>query len=123
MHGQGKQADSRAGDVLLSYAAPSKHQGQGVHRYVVAVLEQPEGKRLMAAPPKHRSHFKVQVGQILLSSVEDDEWVMLASVCVTWIHIHTCAQEFAKVHGLNFVGASCLLGDWQTKPPAQRKRA
>lgn len=61
LHAQGKQADSRAGDVLLSYAAPSKHHGQGVHRYVVAVLEQPQGKRLTAAPPKHRSHFKVQV--------------------------------------------------------------
>lgn len=89
----GKQADSRSGDVLLSYSAPSKHHGQGVHRYVIAVLEQPQGKRLTAAPPKHRSHFKI--------------------------------QDFAKVHGLSFVGggASFFLGDWQATPPVQRKRA
>lgn len=58
---QGKQADSRAGDVVLPYSAPSKHHGQHTHRYLVVVLEQPHGKLAVSAP-KHRSHFKVQVG-------------------------------------------------------------
>ncbi len=32
-------------------------------------------------------------------------------------------QEFAKTQGLDFVGASFFLADWDAAPPAQRKRA
>lgn len=35
---------------------------------------------------------------------------------------HDYRQEFAKVHGLTFVGASFFFGDWDATPPAQRKR-
>jgi phosphatidylethanolamine-binding protein (PEBP) family uncharacterized protein len=57
----GKQADSRAGKVLTPYHPPSKHQGHsGVHRYVLAVLEQPGDKPLQTVPaPKHRTRFSM----------------------------------------------------------------
>lgn len=34
----------------------------------------------------------------------------------------TYRQDFAKVHGLAFVGATFFYGDWDAAPPAQRKR-
>lgn len=73
---QGKQADSRAGDVVLPYSAPSKHHGQRTHRYLVAVLEQPHGKLAVSAP-KHRSHFKIQVA-VFQAIMHDfsDAWLL-----------------------------------------------
>lgn len=118
METQGKQADSRAGDIILPYAAPSKHQGQNTHRYVVSILEQPQGK-LTVAPPKHRSNFKTQVRPPIIATAS----VHAIKTIDSTVPFEIRRQDFARVHSLQFVGASFFFGDWQATPPAQRKRA
>jgi len=59
----GKQADSRIGEIVVPYRMPSQNQGQsrGVHRYLLAILEQPQGGQQIVhiARPKYRTNFSI----------------------------------------------------------------
>eukprot|EP00624_Nannochloropsis_granulata_P001268 evm.model.NODE_16124_length_10413_cov_31.914434.2 len=59
----GQQADSRMGQTVVPYRMPSQNQGQshGIHRYLLAILEQPQkGQQVVhIAPPKYRTNFSI----------------------------------------------------------------
>lgn len=59
----GQQADSRMGQTVVPYRMPSQDQGQshGVHRYLLAVFEQPQGGQHVVhiAAPKYRTNFSI----------------------------------------------------------------